>query len=160
MIEETIEQLISKVKSTQQQISALLDSVADEQDLLPDSGEWSFRYIAAHLATVDEECYLYRVEHIAAGEKPFFESYFNTGRDFSQYDLRESLHQWADTRQKMIDYVHLLPEESLSLTGTHEAFGTITILDVFRMMLDHDREHLQHLEQSIHRIKAKTPPDL
>jgi hypothetical protein len=151
MIEETAEQLISTIKTTQKRISALLAPVADEQDWQSDPGEWSFRYIAAHLATVDKECYQDRVVRIAAAEKPFFESYFNTGWDFSQHELRDSLRKWAVTRQEIIDFVRALPEDAWVLTGTHAAFGTITVLDVLQMMLDHDLEHLRYLEQAISR---------
>jgi hypothetical protein len=156
MIEETMGQLISKLKTTQEQLSALLESVADNQDWQPEPGQWSFRYIAAHLATVDKDCYLDRVVRISAGENPHFESYFNTGWDFSQFDLRDSLHEWAVTRQEIIDFVRPLPEERWSLVGTHAAFGTITLLDVLQMMLEHDQEHLQHLEQVMTKYRAKT----
>jgi hypothetical protein len=134
----------------------LLESVADNQDWQPDPEEWSFRYIAAHLATVDKDCYLDRVVRIAAAEEPHFESYFNSGWDFSQCELRDSLHAWAVTRQEIIDYVRALPENTWSLTGTHAAFGKITVRDVLRMILDHDREHLQHLEQAISTYRTKT----
>lgn len=156
MIEETTEQLISKLKTTQKQLSALLESVAENQDWQLDPGQWSFRYIAAHMATVDKDCYRDRVVRIAAGENPHFESYFNTGWDFSRFDLRDSLHEWAVTRREIIDFVRALPEERWSLTGTHATFGTITLLDVLQMMLDHDQEHLQHLEQVISGYRTKT----
>jgi hypothetical protein len=156
MIEETTEQLISQVKSAQEQLSALLESVADDQDWQPDPGQWSFRYIAAHLATVDKECYRDRVVRIAAGENPYFESYFNTGRDFSQFDLRDSLHEWAVTRQEIVNLVRALPEEKWSFIGTHATFGKLTVLDVLRMMHDHDQEHIQDLHQVLGGYRTKT----
>lgn len=149
MLQEKTEQQFRKLNTTQRQLSTLLESVADNQDWQPDPGEWSFRYIAAHMATVEEDCYQDRVMRIAAGENPYFECYFNTGWDFSSLDLRHSLKAWAVTRQEIIDYVRALPEEKLSLTGTHATFGTITVSDVLQMMLDHDREHLESLEKVI-----------
>jgi hypothetical protein len=137
----------------------LLESVADDQDWQSDSEEWSFRYIAAHLATVEKDCYQDRVVRIAADENPHFESYFNSGWDFSQYDLRVSLSEWMATRQEIIDFVSGIPEEKWLLTGTHTAFGTITVLDVLRMILDHDQEHLQHLEQEISRYRTQIHKD-
>lgn len=155
MIEETPEHLITKLRTAQEQLISLLEFVAADQDWEPDPGEWSFRYLAAHLATVDKECFRERVVQIAAGKNPDFESYFNTGRDFGQLDLRASLYEWAITRQEIFDFVCALPDEGWSLTGTHAAFGTITLRDVLQVMLDHDREHLQHLEQVIERYKTK-----
>ena len=155
MTQETVRQIISELDATQRQLSALLESVAKDQDWQPDPKEWSFRYIAAHLATVDKDCFKDRVVRIAAGENPHFESYFNTGWDFSRFDLRDSLREWALTRQEIFDFVQALPEEGWSLTGTHSRFGTITVLNVLQVMLGHDREHLEHLERAIDRYKMK-----
>ncbi len=155
MAEETTEQQFRKLSTTQQQLSALLESVADNQDWQPDPGQWSFRYIAAHMATVEEDCYRDRVMRIAAGENPHFEYYLNTGWDFSSLDLRHSLNAWAVTRQEIIDYVRALPEEKLSLTGTHATFGTITLSDVLQMMLDHDQEHIESLEKVLSEYRTK-----
>jgi len=159
MTQETAQQIISKLKATQRQLSVLLESVADGQDWQPDPKEWSFRYIAAHLATVDKDCFKDRVVRIAAGENPHFESYFNTDWDFSRFDLRSSLREWALTRQEIFDFVQTLPEEGWSLTGTHATFGAITVLSVLKVMFNHDQEHLEHLEQVIerYRLKAQHP---
>ena len=142
-------QLIDQVRSTQAQLTNLLKSVAVDQDWQPAPGEWSVRSIAAHLATVDKECYQDRVVRIAAGESPRFESYFNTDRDFSKSDLPDSLHAWAVTRAEIITYVCAMSAEQFSLTGTHAAFGTLTVQRVLELMLEHDQEHIRDLEKSI-----------
>jgi hypothetical protein len=150
-----MEQLISQLKSSQKEIRLLLASVADDQDWQLDKNQWSFRYIAAHMATVENDCYQDRVVRIATGEKPHFEAYFNTGWDFSHFDLMISLDNWTVTRQEIIDYVNGLSEKELSFSGTHSEYGKVTVLDVFQMMLDHDQEHLQILHQLISEYKMK-----
>ena len=159
MLEEEKEQLIGELKATQKQLSTLLESVAEDQDWQPDPGEWSFRYIAAHLATVDKDCFMDRIVRISAGESPHFAAYFNTGWDFSRFDLKDSLQNWAVTRQEVFDFVRALPEEKWSLTGTHATFGTITVLSVLQVMLNHDREHFQHLEELVEGYLALKPHD-
>ena len=146
MLEGIREQLIGQLETGQNELTTLLTSVADHQDWQPAPDMWSFRYHAAHMATVDQEAYWERVTRIAAGEKPHFEWYLNTGRDFSQHDLRDSLREWAVTRWQIIDFVRALPGDKLTLTGTHRTFGTITVLDVLQSMFDHDREHLEELK--------------
>ena len=149
------EQLIGQLKAIQDQIGALLESVADNQDWQPEPGQWSFRYIAAHMATVEKECHQARLVRLAAGgESPHFAPYFNTGRDFSQLALEDSLQAWAITRGEIFDFLDSLPEEKWSLSGTHATFGPITILDILQMMLDHDQEHLGELEALIDLFKA------
>jgi hypothetical protein len=147
MSSNTRDQLIKQVEASQQKLAALFESVADHQDWQPAPNMWSFRFHAAHMATTDREAYWDRVARIAAGEQPYFEWYFNTGRDFSQEDIRGSLRTWATIRQQIIDFVRALPEEKLALTGTHRTFGPITVLDVLQGMLAHDREHLEELKE-------------
>ncbi len=52
-----------------------------------------------------------------------------------------------------------LPEEKLSLSGVHEAFGRINVVDVLKLMDDHDAEHIKDLEAALakfHRLIAAT----
>jgi len=154
-IDKDLNQLIGEIQVTQEQFTSLLKSVAGDQDWQPAPGEWSFRFIAAHLATTEKECYQDRVVRIAAGENPYFEGYFNTGRDFGMFDLLDSLHAWAVTRQEIIDFVSNLSEQQFSLTGTHAAFGSVTVQRVLEQMLDHDQEHLQNLEKVLILYRSK-----
>jgi hypothetical protein len=143
------EQFLIALKSGQEQVTTLLESVGDAQDWQSAPEEWSFRYIAAHLATVDKECFLDRLTRIASGENPHFDYYLNTGRDFSRLDLRDALQKWTTTRQEIIDFVQGLPEQKLSLTGTHVFFGVMSIPDLLQVIVDHDQEHLNELQQAI-----------
>lgn len=144
---DSVVQLSGQLEISQTELAALLNSVAHEQDWQPAPGMWSFRYHAAHLATVEREAFWERVTRIVAGEAPFFDYYRNTGRDFSQLDLRDSLQQWTITRQQILDFVRAQPEAKLAFSGTHATFGIITVPDVLQIMLDHDREHLAELRQ-------------
>lgn len=95
---ETRDRLLAGLAESQEKLCSLLASAADEQDWRPASGEWSFRQIAAHLATSERECLAERLRRIASGEQPYFEGYHNTGRDFGDVDLRRSLQEWTYTR--------------------------------------------------------------
>jgi len=156
---KTRTQLIGEVQTAQEQLTRLLKSVAVDQDWRPAPEEWSFRFIAAHLATVDKECYQDRVIRIAAGENPFFESYFNTDRDFGMFDLLDSLHAWAATRQEIIGFVSNMSEEQFSHIGTHASFGTLTVQSVLELMLDHDQEHIRDIEKAISRYNSEVHRD-
>jgi DinB family protein len=143
------EQLIDDLQNARKQMSTLLLSVAHDQDWQPDAENWSFRYVAAHMAACDKECLQVRIQQIASGENPHFEFYSNTGRDFSGLDLKASLDEWAVTRQEIIDFFRALPDEKLSLTGEHATYGAVTIPDYLKIGLDHDRGHTQELEQML-----------
>lgn len=142
---ETQAGVIETLQATQQQLTDLLTAVAANQDWRPAPGQWSFREIAAHLATTEKECFQDRLVRICAGGKPHFEYYLNTGWDFSRFELKDSLRDWAVTRREIIDFVRGLPEEKWLLTGSHQTFGLMTVLDALKVMRDHDQEHLQEL---------------
>lgn len=154
---EQSESLIRELQMTQQQISRLLASVAHDQDWQPAPDQWSFRYLAGHLATCESECVQERMRLIAAGDNPHFELYRDTGRDFSHLELMRSLQAWAATRQAIFDFVRALPKDQWALTGTHKAYGSITILDYLQLDLEHDQGHIRDLEVMLaaHR-QAKT----
>jgi hypothetical protein len=147
------QQLVSQLEATQAVLTELLRGVAGRQDWQPNPETWSFRYQAAHLATAEQEAFRERVLRIAEGGQPHFAYYLNTGRDFSRDELPDSLQRWAVTRRELLDFVLALPPEALQLTGTHETAGTITVLDVLQVMLDHDQEHWQELTQMVTQLK-------
>lgn len=152
---ERITQLISDIQVSQQALSTLLLSVAGAQDWQPEPDEWSFRSIAGHMATVEKDCFFPRMSTIVAGLQPNFAYYLNDEWDFSRLDLTYYLDEWAMTRQVLIHFVRALPEEAFLLTGTHEKFGTMTVLDILQIMFDHDREHIEHLQTLLIQYKTE-----
>jgi hypothetical protein len=67
MTDKTRAQLIDELAASQQEVSRLLASTAAIQDWQREPAEWSFRYLAAHLAAVERERNLPRI-HPAVGE--------------------------------------------------------------------------------------------
>ena len=145
-LHEQRERLIRMLEESQREMIEVLRPLADDQDRRPEPDAWSFRYIAAHMATAEEECYQVRFEKMAAGDNPHFDYYWNTDRDFSELDLRDSLARWRETRQKIFDFVRSLTTEELQRTGSHNTFGTFDALGLLEIMYEHDREHLNDLD--------------
>ena len=154
-----LETLLKQLTESQSELSDLLTSVAGLQDWRPEPEEWSFRFLAAHLATAERECFQDRVQRIAEGNYPSFAYYLNTGRDFSDLDLRKSLMAWHETRQAIFRFVRRLPETAWLQTGKHITSGTITIRDVLISMLEHDQEHLEALQPQVGKYYESLNPD-
>lgn len=140
-------QLLEKLRATQRQFSIILESMAENQDWQPDTERWSFRFIAAHMATVEEECFLDRVKRFSTEDSPHFEHYDNTGRDFGQFELMNSLREWAALRWELLDIVCSMPENTWHRSATHSTRGTQTLLELLHIVLEHDQEHLQEVQQ-------------
>jgi hypothetical protein len=145
----TRDYLLDELQHSQRQVVQLLEAMADVQDWQPEPAEWSFRLIAAHLATVEQKCHLRRVRRIASGQAPHFSHYAGIGDHFAAYDLHDSLRRWVATRQELIAFVRNLAEPQLAFVGFHEAVGPMTILDALQEMLDQDQGNFRHVYQLI-----------
>jgi hypothetical protein len=142
-------QLLADLQQTQEQVVRLLQSMAHVQDWQPEPAEWSFRYIAAHLATVEQQCHLRRVRQIASGKSPHFAHYTNRGTDFAYTDLRDSLETWISTRQKLIEFVQELSTSELHFIGVHEKVGARSLLEELQEIVEQDQGNLRHVYQLI-----------
>src|SRR5687767_1401335 len=100
MGELTRAQLLKELQRSQTQVIQLLEAMAPVQDWQPEPVEWSFRFLAAHLATVERTCHLPRVMRIASGETPTLGLYASTAADHQKADLHKSLEQWVATRRQ------------------------------------------------------------
>jgi hypothetical protein len=149
MAELTREQLLKELQRSQTQVVKLLETMAPVQDWQPEPVEWSFRFLAAHLATVERSCHLPRVIAIASGETPTLSLYTNTAADYQKADLHKSLKRWANTRHELIDFVKSLSVQQLAYTGIHESLGPLTVLELLREILDQDQGNLRHVRQLI-----------
>jgi len=145
----TIAQLLSDLEASRLRVSAQLRSVHANQDWQPDPNEWSFRYIAAHMAQVELDAVLARAQAIAANTTPHYTYYYNTGWDFSGFDLKDSLDLWAARRAELSDLVQSLLPEQLTYTGSHDYFGVLTVSRVLEIALEHDGEHELDMQQKL-----------
>jgi len=143
------EALLDELRLSHQKVAVLLQSMVDNQDWQPEPAEWSFRYIAAHLAAIESEYHMSRVARIASGEEPHFDYYIDSGIDYSDQDIGDSLRFWAKTRQQLVDLVAGLPDNRLQFTGTMTVIGAISLKDVLMDMVVADRGHARHVTQLI-----------
>lgn len=141
--------MIAELTVSQQQVAELLASMAAVQDWQREPAEWSFRYLAAHLVSVERECHLRRVMGIASGGQPYFHHYMAHGVDFGDADLEESLEEWRAARTQLLDFVSALPDETLDYTGTLEACGDMTLLDALEELVEQDQGQMRHVRQLI-----------
>jgi hypothetical protein len=126
--------------------------VADHWDL--ESPHWSPAENAAHLANVDQECFMDRMTRISVGENPTFSYHHDTGRRFARDGLETWIARWRENRQEIIVLVRGLDDSALEQTGQHATFGPLTIAGVLQLIIEHDGDHLEDLngqlqEQSI-----------
>jgi hypothetical protein len=149
MGELTRDELMKELQSSQKQVVNLIEAMASIQDWQPEPAEWSFRFLAAHLANVERTCHLPRVISIASGETPTLSLYSNTATNYQNADLHKSLKQWMSARQELLDFVKSLSPRQLAYVGIHESLGPLTVLELLQEILEQDRGNLRHVRQLI-----------
>ncbi len=147
--ELTRTELLGELQHSQEQVVTLLHAVASIQDWQPEPAEWSFRLIAAHLATVERTCHLPRVISIASGETPTLSLYNNVAAHYEEADLHQSLKRWVATRRELLDFVATLSARQLGYVGIHESLGPITLRRLLHEILAQDQGNLRHVRQLI-----------
>jgi hypothetical protein len=149
MGELTREQLLQELQRSQTQVVNLLEAMASIQDWQPEPAEWSFRFLAAHLAALEQTCHLPRVISITSGETPTLSLYTTTAAEYHKADLHKSLKRWLSVRRELIDLVASLSPRQLDYVGIHESLGPLTVLELLHEILEQDRGNLRHVRQLI-----------
>lgn len=149
MPSQTREQLIEKLRVSQQQVVDALAATENIQDWQREPAEWSFRTLAAHFAAVESQCHLRRLQEIAKGGSPHLNGFNSSFADLQSGKMKDSLREWIITRQTLVAYVEDLNEEQLEYVGFHEKIGAITVLDALQEILDQDRGNFRHVCQLI-----------
>ena len=144
-MEDSLNHLLQELQESQQQLVDAIRPFAQHQDWRLAPTEWSFREVAAHLATTEEECFMPRVHDIVADSKPHFSFYHNNERDFSHIDLNDSLTNWISNRHHLIALLQNLPQIAWTYTATHDTFGLITLKELLGIIIEHDRGHLNEM---------------
>jgi hypothetical protein len=149
MIENIRDELIESLRHSQQVVARLLELTADIQDWQREPAEWSFRLTAAHLATIEWDCYLHRLTQVVSGSHPHFDPFVSTYLDQEGADLVASLAEWTTLRCRLLDFVGSLSDEELSYKGTHDTLGTVTAIDLLNELSARDDRQFRYIQQLI-----------
>lgn len=149
MSECTRRQLLQDLQTAQQQVVDVLASTEGIQDWQREPVEWSFRYLAAHLAELEQQYHFRRVKRIASGGTPRLHRYSDIAETVDDQDLRDSLREWIVARQRLIAFVSELDDRQLHFIGIHEKIGAMTVLDALQEMLEQDHGNFRHVCQLI-----------
>ncbi len=136
---------LQDLQDSQKEIIPLLQAGASTPDWSPGDDRWSFRFVAAHLAATEKECFLERARQFQTEKNPTFSYYHNSDRDFSQHTIQDSIDGWKSSRQALIDLVRDMEQASINNIAIHERMGKMDVPDLLSLILDHDQEHKAEL---------------
>ena len=114
---------------------------------------------ACHLRDLEREGYLIRIKKMLAETNPLLAD-FEGGkialeRDYNNQNPQTALNDFKSARQEIIEQFKSLTPEQIERTGELEAVGTINLEDLMRLMLEHDKSHLEELEELAGKLSDK-----
>jgi len=138
--------LVCRLKTQHLAVAEIVKHL-DEQRLnqQPEPGKWSIKDNIAHLVSY-QPVFIGRVHQMLKGDTPVFSAYrADDEADFIEaqgWPLTDLLNKLNGNRRQILELLTNLPDEQLSLKGTHPKYGTLTIPEWTEFFLLHEAHHL------------------
>lgn len=138
--------LVCRLKTQHLAVAELVKNI-DEQRLNqhPEPGKWSIKDNIAHLVSY-QPVFIGRVHQMLKGDTPAFNAYrADNEPDFIEaqgWPLTDLINKLNGNRRQILELITNLPDDQLSLKGTHPKFGTMMITEWTEFFLLHEAHHL------------------
>ena len=119
----------------------------------PAPGGWCAVEVVGHLADVDREIYLPRVERLLAEPMPAFENVDPTpwaeARRYREREPAASIEDWAGARATLVETLAPLSRRDWARVAFHSTRGHVTLGDFIRAWVDHDLSHRRQMAAAL-----------
>ena len=138
--------LVCRLKTQHLAVAEIVKHI-DEQRLnhRPEPGKWSIKDNIAHLVSY-QPVFIGRLHQMLKGDTPVFKAYrADDEADFVQargWSLEDLLSKLNGNRRQILELITNLPDNQLSLKGTHLKYGTLTLTEWTEFFLLHEAHHL------------------
>jgi len=154
-----LDQLLERLRRGPEVLAAALTGAAgSEVDFHTAPEEWSIRQIAAHVSDA-EIAGAFRVRRILAEENPTLEGYdqdaWAARLNYSKRKPSQSLETFRQIRQEVYELLRDTPAAAFERTGYHTERGSITLLELVKLIADHPESHAQQISRLRSEFKAR-----
>jgi len=119
----------------------------------PIESEWSLVEIFSHIADVDEEVNLPRINMILNNDIPFFPAIetdeWASERMYILNDPIIEMQRFITNRKKLVETISKLSNQDLSKMVNHSIFGPTSVQEIIKFITQHDRIHIQQINQTV-----------
>ncbi|MBI3451089.1 MAG: DinB family protein [Acidobacteria bacterium] len=137
----------------------LAGASADDLTWLPPDGPWAVVQHLCHLRDLEREGYSVRIRLLLDGSEATLPDIdgekLAIERDYFHQDARKALADFAVARKATLKSLRQLATDQLTLAGTQEGVGPVTVGRVVAMMLVHDREHVDLIDGLLRKTAAR-----
>jgi DinB superfamily len=144
-------QLLDRYRAGYGAVEEALAAATDEElDRRPQSGEWTAREVAHHLADSETQAYI-RLRRLIAEDEPVIEGY-----DEPEYARRlhydrpiaSSLAVLRAVRDSSLELLESLTPAEWSRAGTHSESGAYSVDDWLEIYADHSADHADQIRRA------------
>lgn len=136
---------------------SITGAAGSEMDFVPEPNQWSIRQIVAHVCDAEIVATM-RLRQIIAEENPRLQAWdqdaWAKNLDYAKRKPSQSLETFRRVRAENYELLKDLPEPVFSRTGMHTERGTITLLQLLRLMAEHAENHAAQLRARRGEFKA------
>ena len=149
---QDIEQVLSRLASAPARFALALSRLEDADSVeRPQPDEWSPAEVLAHVRA-SNDILEPRLFYVLVRDNPPLLAY-DDGRwaQVARYTLLpiiESLETMRLRRKELVSALRAISPEDWERAGTHEARGSMSVLDIARYIADHDDEHIAQIERA------------
>lgn len=138
----------------------LIDGLSEEMiRRVVQAGKWSVFEHIVHLQTY-QHTFISRVRQILEGNQPVLDKYTAEADplflDNCCKSFREIMHDFIATRKEMAADLLVLPESDYLKCGTHQAFGSMNLVQWINFFLLHEAHHLFTIFRLTATLKMET----
>lgn len=159
--DETLHEIVAFLEEMQAFLARVLDKLP-EKDVTrrASDGEWSLLEHTCHLRDIEQEGYSVRIARILREENPFLPDIdgdrLAAERHYPSQDFTSALKSFTTARQANVRQLRDLSADQLRRTARFGDAGTITLLDLIKMMHEHDTEHRRQLTDLHNQLSSET----
>lgn len=123
----------------------------------PRADEWALIEIISHMADVDEEVNIPRIQLITSKDNPFIEAALtDQWADEREYILnkpKKELSRFITNRVSLIELIENLTPQQWNKSINHAIFGPTPISELIKFIAQHDRIHINQMVKTLDSIQ-------
>ena len=154
-----MDELLEPLESFPRLLTDALDRLGDPRAReRPDAERWSLCEQLWHLADLEREAWLVRIERILVEDQPLLPDFDGNAiaeqRDYNSKDPYLALQRFRAARSASLARLRGLNALQWKRTGTLEGAGPVALADLPRRMSAHDESHRREIEELLARPRA------
>ena len=157
-----LETLLLTLESTYSLLAEAAASLSREESRWkPEDGGFSLVENVWHLADLEQEAYAVRIRRILTEHDPSLLNFDGDRvareRAYNDRDLAEGLAVFAQNRARNIEILRGLSRADWKRDAVQESVGRVSLEDIPRMMVEHDRSHTQEIRDLLAHLNDGQP---